>query len=60
LIPLKDKKLNILDINRIYLIDKINAYFKEVTEYKTNPTKTKKELINSFNDKINKGLNIFK
>ena len=56
----KDKDLNMLDKKRIYLMDKIYAYFTEVREYKTNPTTTKKPLVKKFNDKLDEGLKIFK
>jgi len=49
-----------LDKKRIYLMDKIYAYFTEVREYKTNPTTTKKALVKKFNDKLDEGLKIFK
>lgn len=60
MIVYKDKRINVINKKRIYLIDKINAYFKEVVKYKDNPTKLKKQLINNFDNQIDESLDIFK
>lgn len=55
-----DKRIDEINKKRIYLLDKINAYFKQVTEHKSNPTKSKKKLVNGFDNKVDKALEIFK
>jgi len=56
----KNKDLDILDKKRLYLIDKINAHFKEAQDYKNNPVKTEAKLFKEFNKKLEEGLQVFK
>jgi len=60
MIKYKDEKIDILDKKRIYLIDKINAYFKTAVDYETNPINSKIWLCERFDRNVDKALEIFK
>ena len=55
-----NETINSIDKKRQYLIDKINAYFKRVVEYKANPYCDLEELAKNFGKKVDNGLKIFK